>query len=136
MYNYTVPCIYILPSLTPRTHSFSLRFYLSKRLHPQSCSPLPPTFVTFKVDPTIDQMRCHIPPVSLVASRIPRLVLEDTYGIRLPHPQEAEDLDQPPYAEELCGAYMVVSGLIVCSLKHITCRRLCHRVVNVALTGL
>ncbi len=53
----------------------------------------------------IDQMRDHIPPVSLVASRIPRLVLEETYGIRLPHPREGEDPDRPPYAEELCGAY-------------------------------
>ena len=70
-----------------------------------------PTFVTSKAEMVvsgilpIDQMRDHIPPVSLVACRIPRPILEGTYGIKLPHPQEGEDPDRPPNTEELCGAY-------------------------------
>ena len=53
----------------------------------------------------IDQMRDHVPPISLVCSRVPRPVLERLYGIRLPRPHEGEDPDRSPYAEELCGAY-------------------------------
>ncbi len=96
---------------TKHTHSLKTLF-LSENLLLCDCPGLVfPTFVTSKAEMVvsgilpIDQMRDHIPPVSLVASRIPRPILEDTYGIRLPHPQEGEDPDRPPYAEELCGAY-------------------------------
>lgn len=53
----------------------------------------------------IDQMRDHVPPVTLVASLIPRHKLEFTYGIMLPPPAEGEDHTRPPTAEELLNAY-------------------------------
>nr|CAD7261362.1 unnamed protein product [Timema shepardi] len=53
----------------------------------------------------IDQMRDHVPPVTLVASLIPRHILEDRYGIMLPAPLEGEDPLRPPTAEELLNAY-------------------------------
>jgi large subunit GTPase 1 len=54
---------------------------------------------------SIDQMRDHVPPVTLVASLIPRCELECTYGIMLPRPLEGEDPMRPPTAEELLNAY-------------------------------
>lgn len=53
----------------------------------------------------IDQMRDHVPPVNLVASLIPRHVIEDTYGIMLPLPLEGEDPERAPFAEEILNAY-------------------------------
>ena len=53
----------------------------------------------------IDQMRDHVPPVSLVCERIPRPLLESTYGIRLAKPREGEDPDRVPYAHEVLEAY-------------------------------
>lgn len=53
----------------------------------------------------IDQMRDHVPPVNLVASLIPRHVLEATYGIMLPPPREGEDEARAPFAEEVLNAY-------------------------------
>ena len=53
----------------------------------------------------IDQMRDHTPPVSLVCQRIPRVVLEQIYGIVLPLPPEGEDFDRAPYADELLSAF-------------------------------
>ena len=53
----------------------------------------------------IDQLRDHVPPVTLVCRRIPRDVLEAVYGINLTKPEEWEDRDRPPYAEELLDAY-------------------------------
>lgn len=40
-----------------------------------------------------------------VCRRIPRAVLETVYGINLVPPQEGEDPDREPYAEELLNAY-------------------------------
>lgn len=53
----------------------------------------------------IDQLRDHTPPVSLVCHRIPRLLLEVTYGIQIPPPGEGEEEGRPPYAHELLAAY-------------------------------
>lgn len=53
----------------------------------------------------IDQMRDHVPPVNLIASLIPRHIIEDTYGIMLPLPLEGEDPERPPFAEEILNAY-------------------------------
>ena len=53
----------------------------------------------------IDQMRDHVPPVSLVCQRIPHPLLEATYGIRITKPREGEDPDRVPYAHELLEAY-------------------------------
>ena len=36
---------------------------------------------------------------------VPRRVLEETYGVMLPHPGEGEDPSRPPTAEELLNAY-------------------------------
>lgn len=70
-----------------------------------------PNFVSSKAEMIcngilpIDQMRDHVPPVSLVCQRIPRHLLEATYGIRLPQPGEGEDGRRVPYAHELLEAY-------------------------------
>lgn len=65
----------------------------------------------------IDQMRDQVPPVTLVASLIPRHELEFTYGIMLPPPAEGEDPTRPPTAEELLNAY----GCMYFSLFHLNC---------------
>lgn len=70
-----------------------------------------PNFVSSKAEMVcngilpIDQMRDHVPPVSLVCQTIPRRVLEDTYGIRLPLPAEGESPDRLPHAHELLETY-------------------------------
>lgn len=43
--------------------------------------------------------------ISDVCRRIPRAVLEAVYGINLVKPEEYEDPDRQPYAEELLEAY-------------------------------
>jgi len=71
-----------------------------------------PSFLTTKADMLtngimpIDQMRDYISPTSLVCQRIPRVTLEDTYGIILPPPAEHEpDQNRAPTASELLSAY-------------------------------
>ena len=70
-----------------------------------------PSFVSTKHEMVIwgilpiDQMRDHVGPVNLIASLIPRPVLEATYGIFIPKPGEGEDLTRPPTSEELLNAY-------------------------------
>lgn len=77
-----------------------------------------PNFVNSKADMIvhgilpIDQMTDHVPPVNLVASLIPRHVLESTYGICLPAPHETEDPGRPPSAEELLNAYGYMRGFM------------------------
>jgi hypothetical protein len=63
----------------------------------------------------IDQMRDHVPPVTLVASLIPRHELELTYGIMLPPPAEGEDLARPPVAEELLNTYGCMYLSVLCT---------------------
>lgn len=60
----------------------------------------------------IDQMTDHVPPVNLVASLIPRHVLESTYSICLPAPHETEDPDRAPVSEELLNAYGYMRGFM------------------------
>ena len=60
-----------------------------------------PTFLTTKADMVCNgllsiHLRIHAPPVSLVCQRIPRKILEQTYGIVLPKPGEYEDPDRSP----------------------------------------
>ncbi|XP_064611694.1 large subunit GTPase 1 homolog [Liolophura sinensis] len=75
-----------------------------------------PSFVTTKADLVvngilpIDQMRNHVPPVSVVCQRIPREVLENTYGINIPKPGEGEDETRPPTAPELLNAHGYMRG--------------------------
>ena len=70
-----------------------------------------PSFVSTKHEMVIwgilpiDQMRDHVGPVNLIASLIPRPVLESTYGIFIPKPSEGEDESRPPTSEELLNAY-------------------------------
>lgn len=70
-----------------------------------------PSFVATKSDMIIngilpiDQMRDHVPPVTVVASLIPRHIFEDKYGLILRKPSEGEDPDRPPTSEELLNAF-------------------------------
>lgn len=77
-----------------------------------------PSFVSTKAEMIcngilpIDQMRDHVPPVSLVCQHIPRRVLEATYGINIIKPGEDEDPYRPPTSEELLTAYGCMRGFM------------------------
>ncbi|XP_051006778.1 large subunit GTPase 1 homolog [Acomys russatus] len=78
-----------------------------------------PSFVSTKAEMIcngilpIDQMRDHIPPVSLISFLIsPRRVLEATYGINIIKPREDEDPYRPPTSEELLTAYGCMRGFM------------------------
>ncbi|XP_057698108.1 large subunit GTPase 1 homolog [Corythoichthys intestinalis] len=77
-----------------------------------------PSFVSTKADMIcsgilpIDQMRDHVPAVSLVCQTIPRHVLEGTYGINIIRPREDEDPDRHPTSEELLTAYGYMRGFM------------------------
>ncbi|XP_015418294.1 PREDICTED: large subunit GTPase 1 homolog isoform X4 [Myotis davidii] len=77
-----------------------------------------PSFVSTKAEMTcngilpIDQMRDHVPPISLVCQNIPRHVLEATYGINIIKPREDEDPQRPPTSEELLTAYGYMRGFM------------------------
>lgn len=99
-------------SATPGKTKHFQTLYLDKDLMLCDCPGLVmPSFVLTKAEMVvngilpIDQMRDHVPPVTLVATLIPRHELEHTYGIMLPPPQEGEDPTRPPTAEELLNAY-------------------------------
>ncbi|XP_068175209.1 large subunit GTPase 1 homolog [Antennarius striatus] len=77
-----------------------------------------PSFVSTKAEMIcsgilpIDQMRDHVPAVSLVCQTIPRYVLEGTYGINIIRPREDEDPDRHPTSEELLMAYGYMRGFM------------------------
>ncbi|XP_008060119.1 large subunit GTPase 1 homolog [Carlito syrichta] len=77
-----------------------------------------PSFVSTKAEMIcsgilpIDQMRDHVPPVSLVCQNIPRHVLEATCGINIIKPGEGEDPHRPPTSEELLTAYGCMRGFM------------------------
>lgn len=77
-----------------------------------------PSFVSTKAEMIcsgilpIDQMRDHVPAVSLVCQTIPRHVLEGTYGINIIRPREDEDPDRHPTSEELLMAYGYMRGFM------------------------
>ncbi|KAK1162440.1 hypothetical protein AOXY_G17303 [Acipenser oxyrinchus oxyrinchus] len=77
-----------------------------------------PSFVSTKAEMIccgilpIDQMRDHVPPISLVCQHIPRHVLEATYGINIIRPREDEDPDRAPSAEEFLTAYGYMRGFM------------------------
>ncbi|XP_037530512.1 large subunit GTPase 1 homolog [Nematolebias whitei] len=60
----------------------------------------------------IDQMRDHVPAVSLICHMIPRHVLEGTYGINIIRPREDEDPNRPPTSEEFLMAYGYMRGFM------------------------
>ncbi|KYO34959.1 large subunit GTPase 1-like protein [Alligator mississippiensis] len=77
-----------------------------------------PSFVSTKAEMIcsgilpIDQMKDHVPPISLICQHIPRHVLEAAYGINIIRPREDEDPDRPPTAEELLTAYGYMRGFM------------------------
>ncbi|NXT60630.1 LSG1 GTPase, partial [Chaetops frenatus] len=84
-----------------------------------------PSFVSTKAEMIcsgilpIDQMRDHVPPISLISfawayvcQHIPRNILEATYGISIIRPREDEDPDRKPTAEELLTAYGYMRGFM------------------------
>ncbi|XP_062412731.1 large subunit GTPase 1 homolog [Sardina pilchardus] len=77
-----------------------------------------PSFVSTKAEMMccgilpIDQLRDHVPAISLVCQTIPRAVLEGTYGINIIRPREDEDPHRKPSAEELLTAYGYMRGFM------------------------
>uniref|UniRef100_A0A1A9X4K9 Large subunit GTPase 1 homolog n=1 Tax=Glossina brevipalpis TaxID=37001 RepID=A0A1A9X4K9_9MUSC len=99
-------------SATPGKTKHFQTLYLEKDCLLCDCPGLVmPSFVLTKADMIlngilpIDQMRDHVPAVNLLCSRIPRHVLEDTYGIIIAKPMEGEDPQRSPHSEELLLAY-------------------------------
>ncbi|KOC68471.1 Large subunit GTPase 1 like protein [Habropoda laboriosa] len=99
-------------SATPGKTKHFQTLFLDKDLLLCDCPGLVmPSFVSTKAEMIlsgilpIDQMRDHVPPVTLLGSLIPRHVIEDLYGIMIPLPPEGEDPDRPPTAEEILNAY-------------------------------
>ncbi|XP_019937026.2 large subunit GTPase 1 homolog [Paralichthys olivaceus] len=77
-----------------------------------------PSFVSTKAEMIcsgilpIDQMRDHVPAVSLICQTVPRHVLEGTYGVNIIRPREDEDPDRNPTSEELLMAYGYMRGFM------------------------
>jgi len=77
-----------------------------------------PTFMTTKSDMvcngllSIDHLREHRGPVALLCHRVPRKVLETTYGIILQKPGEYEDPNRAPTPEELLQPYAKQRGFM------------------------
>ena len=77
-----------------------------------------PSFVSTKAEMIcsgilpIDQMRDHVPAISLVCQNIPRRILEATYGIDIIKPREDEDPHRPPTSEEFLTAYGYMRGFM------------------------
>lgn len=77
-----------------------------------------PSFISTKAEMIcagilpIDQMRDHVPAISLICQTIPRHVLEGTYGINIIRPREDEDPDRAPTYEELLMAYGYMRGFM------------------------
>ncbi|KAL0130656.1 hypothetical protein PUN28_002347 [Cardiocondyla obscurior] len=99
-------------SATPGKTKHFQTLYLDKDLLLCDCPGLVmPSFVCTKAEMIlngilpIDQMRDHVPPITLLATLIPRYILEDLYGIMLPAPNEGEDPNRAPTAEELLNSY-------------------------------
>ncbi|KAJ1917520.1 hypothetical protein H4219_003153 [Mycoemilia scoparia] len=76
-----------------------------------------PTFATTKADMVcngvlpIDQLREYTGPAELVAQRIPKFVLESTYGIKIHTKPEEEGGTGVPTSEEFLVSYAAARGL-------------------------
>lgn len=99
-------------SATPGKTKHFQTLYLDKDLLLCDCPGLVmPSFICTKAEMIlngilpIDQMRDHVPAITLLATLIPRHILEDLYGFMLPMPPEGEDSSCAPTAEELLNAY-------------------------------
>ncbi|MPC13877.1 Large subunit GTPase 1 [Portunus trituberculatus] len=111
--------VYTRQRLLGKTVTVGLTLYLADDILLCDCPGLVfPAFVTTKQEMIIsgilpiDQMRDEVAPINLVTSRIPRDVLEHTYGITLPKPLEGEDPDRPPTSEELLNSYGFMRGFM------------------------
>lgn len=99
-------------SATPGKTKHFQTLYLDEDLLLCDCPGLVmPSFVCTKAEMIlygilpIDQMRDHVPAITLLATLIPRHIIEDLYGCMLPTPPEEEDSNRAPTAEELLNAY-------------------------------
>lgn len=99
-------------SATPGKTKHFQTLYLDKDLLLCDCPGLVmPSFICTKAEMIlngilpIDQMRDHVPAITLLTILIPRHILEDLYGFMLPMPLEGEDSNRAPAAEELLNAY-------------------------------
>ena len=99
-------------SATPGKTKHFQTLYVDEELMLCDCPGLVmPSFVCTKAEMVlhgilpIDQLRDHVPSVTLVGSLIPRHIIEDTYGIMFPLPIEGEQPDRPPTAEEILNTY-------------------------------
>lgn len=117
-------------SATPGKTKHFQTLFLDKDLLLCDCPGLVmPSFVCTKADMIlngilpIDQMRDHVPPVTLLGTLMPKYVLEDIYGIMLPIPVEGEDPDRSPTAEEILNAYGCRSLFIRYSFNNIVLKR-------------
>lgn len=77
-----------------------------------------PTFLSNKPEMicngliSIDHLKEHVGPVSLVCRRIPKWVFEKVYNISLPKPLEHEDPNRPCTSEELLQTYGRARGFM------------------------
>ncbi|XP_043482157.1 large subunit GTPase 1 homolog [Leptopilina heterotoma] len=99
-------------SATPGKTKHYQTLFLDKDLLLCDCPGLVmPSFVCTKAEMIlngilpIDQMRDHVPSVTLLGTLIPRHIIEDTYGIMIPLPIEGEDSDRSPTSEEILNSY-------------------------------
>lgn len=99
-------------SATPGKTKHFQTLYLDQDLLLCDCPGLVmPSFICTKAEMIlngilpIDQMRDHVPAITLLATLIPRHILEDLYGFMLPMPSEGKDSSRAPTAEELLNAY-------------------------------
>ncbi|KAG0618856.1 hypothetical protein M758_4G095800 [Ceratodon purpureus] len=63
----------------------------------------------------VDRMTDHRGPIQVVANKVPRAVLESTYGFTLPAPKPYENPNRPPTAAELLRAYAMSRGQVASS---------------------
>ncbi|XP_058790776.1 large subunit GTPase 1 homolog isoform X2 [Phymastichus coffea] len=99
-------------SATPGKTKHFQTLYLDRELLLCDCPGLVmPSFVSTKAEMIlngilpINQMKDHVPPMSLLGTLIPRHIIEDVYGIMIPRPIEGEDPNRPPIAEEILNAH-------------------------------
>ncbi|XP_038856886.1 large subunit GTPase 1 homolog isoform X2 [Salvelinus namaycush] len=107
------------PALKEGELTVGLTLYVEPGLCLCDCPGLVmPSFVATKAEMIccgilpIDQIRDHVPAISLVCQTIPRDVLEGTYGINIIRPREDEDPDRIPNYEELLMAYGYMRGFM------------------------
>ncbi|KAI5074215.1 hypothetical protein GOP47_0010176 [Adiantum capillus-veneris] len=60
----------------------------------------------------IDRLTDHRGPVQVIANLVPRITLEELYGLSLPKPKPYEPQDRPPMAHELLHAFCQSRGYV------------------------